>query len=220
MTLITDYNTLIAAVQEVSENDGAEFLAYIPTAIALSEDLLYKELDLEDLDVKVTGTLTAANPMISKPSAFKAAKYMKITVNSNDILLKKRQEDFIIDYWPNSSQVDVPKYYTDASATQIRVAPTPDASYAYEIKHCAKPTKLSSTNPTNYFVTSCTDVLFCATMLQMCIFTKSTEQINIWTQMYTVARDTWNRSNKRTRRDNGSVPLNITNAPNNATQSA
>ena len=56
MSKIIDYSTLVSAVQEAAENDGAEFLAYLPTAIALAEELLFKDLDLDDIPVKVTGS--------------------------------------------------------------------------------------------------------------------------------------------------------------------
>lgn len=218
MVAITNYTTLVSAVQEVSENDGAEFLAYIPTAIALAEDMLFKDLDLEELEIKTTGLLSAGSPLLNKPTGYEFANYINITVTSLKRFLKKRQEDFIIDYWPNSALTDVPKYYGDASETQFYLAPTPTISYPYEIKYVAKPSRLTSTNTTNFYVTSCSDILFYATMIQMSIFIKATEQINLWTAAYGYARDAWNTSDARTRRDNGSKPFNTDNTPNKVTQ--
>lgn len=218
MSIITNYATLISAIQEVSENDGTEFLAYIPTAIALAEDLMFKELDLEDLEIKVTGNLTTGVSTLTKPTGYEFANYITITVSNNKKFLKKRLEDFIIDYWPNTSLTDVPSYYGDLSETQFRIAPTPNSTYPYEIKYVAKPTRLSASNPTNYYVTSCSDILFYATMIQMSIFMKDMEAQNNWTNFYVSARDSWNVSDKRTRRDNGSKPFNTDNGPNIVTQ--
>ena len=74
MAKITNYTTLVAAVQEVSENDGSEFLAYIPTAIGLAEELLFKELDLEDLETKATGSLSSNVSTLNKPSGYEYLK--------------------------------------------------------------------------------------------------------------------------------------------------
>jgi hypothetical protein len=208
MVAITNYSTLVSAIQEVSENDGTEFLAYIPTAI-----------DLEDLEIKSTGILSAGSPLLNKPSGYEYANYFNITISSLKRFLKKRQEDFILDYWPNSSLTDVPKYYGDASETQFYLAPTPTLSYPYEIKYVAKPSGLTSTNTTNYYVLNCPDILFYACMLQMAVFIKSNDQINLWTGAYSSSRDSWNMSDKRTRRDNGTKPFNPDNAPNTVTQS-
>lgn len=220
MAKIIDYATLVSAIQEVSENDGAEFLAYIPTAIALAEELMFKELDLEDLEIKVSGSLIQGSSFLAKPAGYEYANFLTVTVNSNKQFLKKRQEDFIIDYWPNSSILDTPKYYGDASETQFIIAPAPDITYPYEIKYVAKPEGVSASSTTNYYVTSCSDTLFYASMIQMSIFIKAPEQIKVWSSAYTTSRDSWNMSDKRTRRDNGSIPFNTDNGTNIVTQTA
>lgn len=213
MTAITSYNTLVAAVQAIAEDDGTEFIAYIPTAIDLAEELMFKELDLPDLMLKTNGTFTVNSQFINKPANYEFGHYLKMTIANVDTFLKKRMEDYLIDYWPNIAQVDVPKYYADASSTQFRVAPTPNFAHAYELKYTAKPTKLSLSNQTNYYTQKCQNILFNAVMMEMAKFMKAWSQVAIFEKTYTTLRDDWNIEMFRKRRDDGTVP-NGTDGPN------
>jgi len=107
-----------------------------------------------------------------------------------------------------------PKYYADSSETVFIIAPTPDSTYAYEIKYQAKPTSLTSSNTTNYYALSCPDTLFYATMMEMAIFNKAYGDLKVWADAYTVSRDSWNVSVKRKRRDNGTNPNSPDDGPN------
>ena len=214
MATITSYNTLLSNVQAVVEDDGLEFADYIPTAIDLAEERLFKELDLPELEKKVTGILSINSPFISKPSDMEFKHFLSITVNNVKKFLKKRPEDYITDYWPNSTLTGEPKYYADISRTQILVAPTPDSGYAYEAKYTGKPTKLSVTNQTNYYTDYCTDILYAAVMAEMAKFMKAWSQIGAWENTYVVARDTWNIEMSRKRRDDLEVPRNPSGGPN------
>lgn len=207
---ITSYDTLVQAIKDLAEDDGAEFATYIPTAIDTAEEILYKELDLPDLEVKAPGNLVTGNNTLAKPTGYKKANYIKIKVSGKDRILKKRREDYIIDYWPDSSVLDIPKYYADTSATAFLLAPTPNSTYAYEIKYPQVPTKLASTNQSNYFITSCHPILLNACMMEMARFMKAWSQVDFWTKEYARLRDTWNLEAKQKDRDDGQSPMSPT----------
>ena len=212
---ITDYATLLQAVVDTVEDDGAEFAAYLPTALDMVEEFLFRDLELPDLETKLPGNLTAGSSTLAKPAGYKFANYLKIVVNGANVFLKKRRDDFIQDFWPDPTQTDVPKYYSDASATAFTLAPTPVQSWAYELKYSAKPPKLNATtNTTNYYTANCQDILFYAMMVEMAKFMKAWSQVPIWGQMYTTARDAWNVEAMRKRRDDGQTPNNMGNGPN------
>lgn len=214
-TVVVDYNTLFAAVQATSEDTGTEFASYLPIAIDSAEEFLFRDLDLPDLESKTSpSTLSAGSNIVPKPSGYKFANYFKIVVNGANIFLKKRREDYIQDFWPDPTATDVPKYYSDASATNFILAPTPVQPWSYEIKYSAKPAKLSPTNPTNYYTSNCQDLLYLACMVEMVKFMKAWPQVPIWTQAYTQARDAWNLEAMRRRRDDGQTPANPSNGPN------
>ena len=207
MASITTYATLLQAVIDNTEDDSVEFAAYLPTALDLAEERLFKELELQDLETKATGALVTNTATLVKPLGYKYANYFKITSASLDIILEKKREDYLIDYWPNSTVTGVPKYYADLSATLFRLAPTPSSTLTYEIKYTKQPDKLSVANTTNYYTEQCKDVLFGACMLEMCLFMKAWSQIPVWKTYYEAARDAWNVNSARLKRDDGQTPL-------------
>lgn len=214
MAVITDYATLVSALQEVMEDDGAEFAAYIPTAIDLAEERLFRELDLYDLEQTATGNLTPDSNTLSKPSGYRVGHNFVITVSGNKRTLKKRKKDYLEDYWPDSADTDVPKYYADNTQTQFILAPTPDQDYVYSIRYTSQPTKLSVSATTNYFTTHCKDLLYHAAAIEMLKFMKAGSQIPVVEEIYTKARDSWNIQAMRQRRDGSENPMNPDNAVN------
>ena len=66
MAAITNYSTLVQNIQDATETDGAEFIAYIPTAIALAEEKLFRELDLPELETVATGSLSSGTNTVSR----------------------------------------------------------------------------------------------------------------------------------------------------------
>ena len=213
MASITNYATLLQAVVDNVEDDSTEFAAFIPTAVDLCEERLFKELELQDLETKATGTLTINDNSLAKPTGYKYANYFKITSSGLDVILDKKREDYLLDYWPNPVLADVPKYYADATATTFRLAPTPSAAFTYSIKYTKQPTKLSVTNTTNYYLEQCKDCLFYGIMVEMATFMKAWSQVTVWQGLYTAARDTWNTNSIRIKRDDG-MNLNSPVKPN------
>lgn len=202
MTIFTSYTELISAVQQITEDDGTEFIAYIPTAINLAEERLFRELDLPELEKKVTGTCTPGVATLTKPGDYELGEYLKITPSVGTTkMLKKRLESFCLDYWQDLSATGTPKYYSDQSKTAFTIVPTPSSNFAYELKYSAKPTYLSSTNASNYYIENCKDALFSATMLEIVLFSKSWSQAELWNTKFSNHRDTWNIEQGRYRAD-------------------
>ena|ERR1035437_1394734 len=212
--IITNYASLMQAIIDNFEDDGSEFALYLESAIDLAEERLFKELDLPDMEIKVGGTLIPSQVTLVKPTGYRYANYLKIIVAGENLFLKKRRDDFLQDYWPNPTLTDVPKYYSDASATVFDLAPTPAAAYVYEVKYTQQPMKLSLTNTTNYFVDRCKDSLFLACMSEMARFTKSWSQVQIWDGQYSMIKSAWNLNMARVRRDDGQLPHNASAGPN------
>lgn len=221
MPVIIDYPTLVQAIIDTAEDDGLEFVAYIPTAVDQAEEFMFKDLDLPDLEIKVPGVLIPGNTTVAKPAGYRYANYFKIMVpdpiligQTNNLFLKKRRDDYLQDYWPNTALQDVPKYYSDSSVLDFDIVPPPNFAFTYEIKYTAQPAKLTLLNPTNYYTTRCTDSLFNACMVQMVRFMKAWSQVPIWEAHYKAASDAWNINMRRVRRDDGNSPKNPTNGPN------
>ena len=210
MVAITDYNTLVQAVKDLAEDDSDEFVSYIDTAISLAEDKLLKELELPELIFRETGTLSISDKTVSKPVGYKLMKSFTINISGNvKTKLKRRTYTFLEDYWPDDSAVAEPKYYSDYDSTNFIIAPTPNNSYTYNMVFVKAPTKLSSSNLTNYFTDKCANVLFAAVMLEMFKFMKAWNQTDVWRLNYTEEKDSWNLLALRQRRDDGETPMRM-----------
>lgn len=211
MAVITDYTTLISNIQALVEDDNQELLDYIPTAISLAEERLIRELDLPELESETTGTLTASSPYMNKPYS-KDIGTTSVFVNDsngNKKILKRRTMDYIYDYWPKTSVTDFPKYYANFDTTRYFLAPTPSTTYSYTIRAFSTPTKLSSSNSTNYFTQKdCVSCLLYATLVNVAIFTKSWSQVEVFEKQFQQAATDWNIQAQRQRRDNGDNPQN------------
>lgn len=214
MADIQSYSDLISTIQSVSEDDGAEFTAYIPYGISLAEQRLNRELDLPDLEIPITGTLTATINTLPKPTGYRYANYFHILVNGSITVLKKRREDYLNDYWPDQTLTGTPKYYADQTQANFEIAPVPDVSYQYKIKYTMEPTRLGPTNQTNYFTQRCVDILYAASMVEMTIFTKAWSQVPVWEEAYKTLKDGWNLTMLRFRKDDGESQRNPDNPIN------
>lgn len=214
MADITTYDGLIDAVQEINEDDNAEFEAYIPTAIKIAQERLMRECDFPDLEYEEVGALTVNSNTVSKPDDLKYIHWFRVNTGSSNVLLKRKQQDYIIDYWPNPALTGVPKYYSYNTESTLVIAPTPDTAYNYGIKYTGAPLPLGTSQQTNYFTANCPDILYSATLVEMAKFMKAWSQVETWELYFKNGKEGWNAQAARERRDNGEVPLNPTDGPN------
>lgn len=217
MALISDYNTLVQALIDTTEDDGGEFLSYIPTAVALAEDRLIRDLDWPELDSDTTGfiTTTSSGPLL--PTDWEYIKFVQIKVGQQRKLLRRKSDDFLIDYWPDETQREEPKYYSlNADTGTLKLAPNPDQTYEYLIRSVNKPPRLSTTNQTNIFITKAPEVLFYACMCECARFLKMWQQEQIWEQTYQQRALSWSKQTQRQRRDDGDTPSNPEGGQNTA----
>jgi hypothetical protein len=217
MALISDYNTLVQALIDTTEDDGSEFAAYIPTAVALAEDRLIRDIDWPELDSDTTGfiTTTSSGPLL--PTDWEYIKFVQIKVGQQRKLLRRKSDDFLIDYWPDETQQDEPKYYSlNADTGRLKVAPNPDQTYEYLIRSVNKPPRLSTTNQTNIFMDKAPEVLFNACMCECARFLKMWQQVQIWEQIYQERAMGWMKQTQRQRRDDGDTPQNPEGGQNTA----
>jgi hypothetical protein len=217
MALISNYDTLVQALIDTTEDDGAEFSSYLPTAIALAEDRLIRDTDWPELDTDTVGFVTTTSPGPLLPTDWEYIKYVQIKVGQQRKLLRRKSDDFLVDYWPDETQREEPKYYSlDADSGRLKLAPNPDQTYEYTIRSLNKPPRLSTTNQTNIFMDKAPEVLFYACMCECSRFLKMWQQEQIWEQSYQERIGSWTKQTQRQRRDDGDTPQNPEGGQNTA----
>lgn len=206
MTSPTSYTLLVEAIQDMAEDDSTEFNDFIPKAVNMAEDRLFRELNI---NYSTDGTVSTVigSPSITKPTDLRETEGMFIVVSGNKTPLIKRSSEFLMDYWPSDSVRDTPKYYSDNDLTTWRIAPTPDAAYSITVNYTAKPAYLSSSNTTNVYTDKYPDMLFYASMVNMCEFMKDTERKQEWTARLQESTSTVNFEGTKNRKEDTPAKL-------------
>lgn len=169
------YNALISAVVEEAEDDSAEFLAYIPKAIARAEVKLTRALDTYGFIVYASTNMSAGDPFITIPTGTFIIQSVDFQSSTGErINLIQVPEEYVKDYWPIRTSTGVPKYYSRRGNTgNIIVGATPASAWTNEWAVVQQPTPLTSANQTNFFTSHAEEGLFYLTMCEMMDFAKN-----------------------------------------------
>lgn len=143
-----NYTELVNAIQEYCIVDETEFNNNINNFIEAAENKIYMSLkgpvfwksDSSATTISGTDTYTVVQGVIDITEV-----KVKPSASVTDTLLRK-DRSFLDEAYPDSTADGVPKYYSVEAAavfgtdvtTSIRMAPVPDASYAYTIEFYGK----------------------------------------------------------------------------------
>lgn len=202
---MANYTYLVNDIIEATENDGSEFVSYIPKMVNRVEDRLIKTLDDYGLVSSTTIALSAGKNTFDLPSGTLIIKNMHIKDAGTKIALLQRTDEFINDYWPVSASTGTPKYYARKTNTNILFAPTASATYSGELVYVVKPEALTSANQNNYFSDECYDALFYGCMVEASNFMKNYSVTQVYETQYENAITALRNQSRRTRRDDMEV---------------
>ena len=178
------YDSLVADISSYLERTDQATLEKIPTFIMLAEQIIATELKfLGNLNVS-TSTLTSGNPIIPKPARWRKTVSMNITVAGKKQPVFLRKYEYLREYWPDSTQEDVPKFYCDYNYENWLIAPTPDDDYQFEVLFYQRVQPLESSNQTNWFTVYAPQALLYGSLLQAMPFLKNDDRIPSWQAMY------------------------------------
>jgi len=209
-----DFNSLVSAVVETTENDGSEFLGALPNMIQRAQDKMMNDLDDQGLVAYSSVAVSAGTAEVSVPTGGEIIKTFSIEVSGARTQLKHRPYEYLLDYWPVSASTDTPRYYGFKTNTEIRVAPTPSGTIDSQIGFIAQITTITSASPTNYFTTHCENALFFATMVEASMFMKSFNTTQAWQQEYAGEIERLRNRARRSRQDDMQTNFSPAGGPN------
>ena len=141
--------------------------------------------------------MTSGDPFIATPGAtpqtfdyvrsltiFSASGSLGGLTDAERIVLIRKDQTFMSEYWPNRSSTGIPKYYSNWDNDTLIVAPTPNAAYTIELAYVAQPTGLSSSNTTTWIGNNAPSVLLYACLIEAFKFLKNPEMLAMYTQQY------------------------------------
>jgi len=198
---MANYTYLVNDIIEASENDGTEFVSYIPKMVNRVEERLTKTLDDYGLVTATSVSLPTNQNLLTLPTGTLIIKNIHIKDEGTKIALLQRTDEFINDYWPVSASTGTPKYYARKTNSQILFAPTASATYGGSIVYTVKPAALTSANQNNYFSDECYDALFYGCMVEATNFMKNFSVTPVYQEQHKNAMDLLRNQARRTRRD-------------------
>ena len=203
---MANYTYLVNDIIEATENDGSEFISYIPKMVNRVEDRLTKALDDYGLVTATSVALSAGKNTYTLPTGTLIIKNLHLKDAGSKIGLLQRTDEFINDYWPVSASTGTPKYYARKTNSQIVFAPTASATYGGELVYVVKPSALTSANQNNYFSDYCYDALFYGCMIEAANFMQNYSITQVYEQQYLTSVYQLRNQARRTRRDDMEAP--------------
>ena len=118
MSVIMNYNSLVANIIDYMERDDDGFIAQIPNLIALTESSIAAELKTYMQLIVVETNLATNQTVLNKPSRWRKTVSMKV----NGQPVKLRGQDYVSMYLSESSGGQ-PLYYADYDYSNWNFAP-------------------------------------------------------------------------------------------------
>jgi len=179
MSVVMNYDSLIQNVIAYMERNDAEFIAQIPSLIALTESRIASELKTFLQLTVVESTLTTNQVVLAKPARWRKTVSMK--VNGQPMLM--RSQDYIAQYQDESDN-GAPLYYAEYDYNNWNFAPKPDATYPVEIIYYSEIQPLDSENQQNLFTRETPQLMLYGTLLSAQGYLKALDKLEVWKGYY------------------------------------
>tara|TARA_R100000426_G_C4817324_1_gene108986 strand:+ start:707 stop:1351 length:645 start_codon:yes stop_codon:yes gene_type:complete len=181
--------TLKQSIQDWTENDESTFVNELDFFIKNAEERILKSVDLDYFRKNVTGTMTASNKFLQKPSDYLASFSLSFVKDSANIFLLQKDVNFIQEFTPNPATTGTPRFYSSFDVDNFIVAPTPDSSYAVELHYFYRPASLTTDDSGSTWIsTNAPDALLYACLVEAYTFMKGeTELIQLYMARYSEA---------------------------------
>lgn len=182
-----NYSTLVRDIKRYSERDETTFNEQIPHFINQAENRLASEARGLGYLRSVTDDLGVGRSDMAKPSRWRETVSFQIGTGTSyrtRRILLHRSYEFCREYWPDPTQKDTPKYYSDWDFNHWLIVPTPDFAYPFEVIYHERPTPLSASESTNWTTQNAPQLLLYACMLEACLFLKRDDRMGMWEAQY------------------------------------
>lgn len=159
----------------------------IPRLINLAERRIARELKVQGFIAVVSDTLTVGQSVYAKPDRWRDTISINIGTGAslaNRTMLFGRDYEYCRTYWPDESQTDTPRFYSDYNYDNWLLAPTPAQANPIEIMYYELPPLLDDSIQTNWLTEYAPQLILYGTLLEATPFLKNDERIGTWQQFY------------------------------------
>ena len=173
------YTTLKQSIQDWTENDETTFVNEIDFFIKNAEERIFKLVDLDYFRKNVTGTMTADNKFLQKPSDYLATYSLSYVNASNEnVFLLQKDVNFLQEYTADPTTTGSPIYYASFDVDNFIVAPTPSTGFAVELHYYYRPASLTTDDSGSTWIsTNAPDALLYACLVEAYTFMKGENDV-------------------------------------------
>jgi hypothetical protein len=159
----------------------SDLTAVIPDFISLAEAQVERTLRTRQMIVRANASFDAQYGAV--PADFLETKSLKLTSTNPQTPLSFLSIDALDKEMTKHTASGKPKFFGIVGG-QFRLVPTPDSNYTTELTYYAKLSKLSSTNATNWLLTSNPDIYLYGALLQAAPYLQDDNRIQVWATLY------------------------------------
>lgn len=182
--LVTDYNSLVSAIQLYIDDTGDEFTSFIPTIIRNACHTIVREVDGVGFSELVSVSAEMDNPLVSIPQDTFVIDTVARTSSGSKKFLKCRPYSYCVYFWPQvTTGGGNPKFYNRLNETSIYVSPTPTSTQEIEVKRTTVSIP-SSSSPNCYILDKYPSLLLARSMVEACLIKKDMDDAEKWGAMY------------------------------------
>lgn len=193
------------------ENPSQEFADALPTIISMAESRCYRDIKVVDMNLTVSGSVTASTPTLPRPSDLLQPRNLRMREPGSTrwYQLQMKTLEYLQEFAPDDTVEGFPVYYAFNTEDVYTIAPNPDLNYEYEFKYKRYPTPLGPSNESNWLSTTGYDALFAACMVESSKFVMDDRKdsiMNMWEPTYQQAVSSLNANDAMSERDQFQVP--------------
>lgn len=159
----------------------SDLTSVIPDFISLAEAQIERTLRARQMIVRANASFDAQYGAV--PSDFLEAKSLKLTSTNPQSPLSFLSIDALDAEMTKHTASGKPKYFGVVGG-QLRIVPTPDATYTTELTYYAKLTKLSTSVASNWLLASSPDIYLYGSLLQAAPYLQDDARIQTWATLY------------------------------------
>ena len=159
----------------------SDLTSVIPDFISLAEAQIERTLRARQMIVRANASFDAQYGAV--PSDFLEAKSLKLTSTNPQSPLSFLSIDALDAEMTKYTGSGKPKFFGVVGG-QLRIVPTPDATYTTELTYYAKLAKLSNSNTSNWLLVSSPDIYLYGALLQAAPYLQDDARIQTWATLY------------------------------------
>jgi len=210
---MSSYDQLVADIKNWMEDESLEFESAIPSMISMAESRIFREVNINDFNYRINGTLSIGDSTIPIPADLIQPRNITITLPSGrKKVLQIKQLEYLYVFNRDNVQAE-PKYYAIETASTYLIAPIANVSYPYTFAYRRRLPPLGPTNQNNFLTDVAYDLLFAACCIEAGKFIlddRKNSILSIWESAYASAVSSLMGVNSRSERDDVRVPTRST----------